>query len=142
MKFTEIKQEEWASIQPYLDTCLLPLTGLLGNEPPWEVAAALRNLRDLMDLVEIPFKGRIVTYPAMHYSVDSELFVAQVNDLCKRMKVTTFKHIILISTDVSIQKLNFTECDLFVGLSLINLSNHVSEKVQSIWSRNEVLGKQ
>lgn len=31
----------------------------------------LEYLRDALDLIEIPFKGRIVTYPAMHFVKDT-----------------------------------------------------------------------
>lgn len=59
MKFSDIREEDWARWEPWLDTCLLPLTGLNGTELPWEVTQSLEKLRDIMDLVEIPFKGRM-----------------------------------------------------------------------------------
>ncbi|WJH37540.1 YpiF family protein [Paenibacillus sp. CC-CFT747] len=67
VKFSEIREEQWKDLQPYLDTCLLPITGLTGTESPWMTTEALEMLRDIMDLVENPYKGRLVTYPALHY---------------------------------------------------------------------------
>lgn len=67
MKFSEIDEGRWPELKPYLDTCLLPVTGLDGTEAPWQATKALEELRDLLDAVEIPFHGRVVTYPAFHY---------------------------------------------------------------------------
>ncbi|MGO4375464.1 DUF2487 family protein, partial [Paenibacillus sp. MCAF20] len=67
MKFSEIEKEQWEELRPYLDTCLLPVTGMDGSEQPYEATEWLERLRDIMDLIEIPFKGRVVTYPACHY---------------------------------------------------------------------------
>ncbi|MBP1155283.1 23S rRNA (pseudouridine1915-N3)-methyltransferase [Paenibacillus sp. PvR052] len=71
MKFSEIEEKSWDELRPYLDTAVLPVTGLGGGETPWETTMALEHLRDALDLIEIPFKGRIVTYPAMHFVNDA-----------------------------------------------------------------------
>ena len=67
MKFSDIDKEQWPELKPYLDTVLLPVTGLSGDEQPWEATRGLEKLRDLIDAVEIPFHGRVVIYPAYHY---------------------------------------------------------------------------
>ena len=72
MKFSDIEEQNWEQLAPYLDTCLLPLTGLDGTEKPWQATNALEKLRDFLDLIEIPFRGRIVTYPAAHYELLEE----------------------------------------------------------------------
>lgn len=64
MKFSDIEEQTWDELRPYLDTAVLPVTGLNGGETPWEATRELEYLRDALDLIEIPFKGRIVTYPA------------------------------------------------------------------------------
>lgn len=97
MKFSEIEQEQWVELKPYLDTCLLPITGMNGSEDPIEATACLEQLRDIMDLVEIPFKGRVVTYPACHYFYDDAYSVAHISSYCKALKAQGFKHIILIT---------------------------------------------
>ena len=61
-----------AGAATYLDTCLLPVTGLTGKESPVEAGDRLEQLRDLLDLLEIPYHGRTVTYPAWHYAEDAE----------------------------------------------------------------------
>ncbi|MGG2200489.1 MULTISPECIES: DUF2487 family protein [Paenibacillus] len=100
MKFSEIESGNWSELQPYLDTCVLPVTGLDGSESPWEAAAALEDLRDVLDLIEIPFKGRIVTYPAMHYIGTGQAAASArklIEDVCARLKDAGFRYVVLVS---------------------------------------------
>jgi 23S rRNA (pseudouridine1915-N3)-methyltransferase len=140
MKFNEIQQTEWDELKPYLDTCLLPMTGLTGEEAPWQVTKALEELRDLMDLVEIPFKGRVVTYPAVQYRIDDDRMIATIDKLCEKLKVDSFKYVILITADESLAKLEFKAHDLI--LSPLILTEEVSEprdkvisEVQMLWNK-------
>ena len=73
MKFSEVEEATWSELSPYFDTCLIPYTGLSGKVCPIEATEALARLRDFMDLVEIPFKGRIITYPAVQYGQGEDL---------------------------------------------------------------------
>src|SRR5690348_10219692 len=84
LKFSEMTQDSWAELQLYLDTCLIPYTALSGEQSPVEVTEALERLRDFLDLVEIPFKGRIMTYPAFHYA-NPELSMT-LNSLSAQLK--------------------------------------------------------
>jgi 23S rRNA (pseudouridine1915-N3)-methyltransferase len=138
MKFSEVQQSEWEELKPYLDTCLLPLTGLTGEESPWQVTEVLEQLRDLMDLVEIPFKGRVVTYPALQYKADDEKMIAAVNELCLKLKLDTFKYVILITVDEALANQEFLASDLFISVNdLSETSNEnraiIVSKVQSLW---------
>ena len=138
MKFSEIHPNEWEELKPYLDTCLLPLTGLNGEESPWKVTELLEQLRDIMDLVEIPFKGRIVTYPAIQYKTEDEWMITTVNTLCLKLKLDTFKHVIVITADEALAKLEFLESDLFIttnGLTEETSENRarIVSQVQSLW---------
>lgn len=96
MKFSEIESSQWDELKPYLDTCLLPVTGLTGLESPAEATQALEDLRDIMDGIEIPFKGRVVTYPACHYTGEKEGHTV-VEQLCASLKRTGFRYIIVVS---------------------------------------------
>jgi len=98
MKFSEIEREQWEELQPYLDTCLLPLTGMDGSEQPYEATEWLEKLRDLMDMIEIPFKGRVVTYPACHYTSGDGHFAGMVVRLCESLKSSGFKYVIAVTT--------------------------------------------
>jgi 23S rRNA (pseudouridine1915-N3)-methyltransferase len=138
MKFSEIQQSNWEELQPYLDTCLLPLTGLTGVEAPWQVTESLEKLRDLMDLVENPFKGRVVTYPAIQYSTEVDQLIASVNELCLKLKKNQFKYVILISADASIGKLEFTASDLMISTDVMDeevsdLRAWIVNRIQKLW---------
>lgn len=95
MKFSELTEEQWEENGIYFDTCVLPLTGLSGRENPIDTTAALERLADVIDLVELPFKGRVVIYPACHYSED----IGMLDKLCSGLKEgeAGFKHVILVS---------------------------------------------
>lgn len=118
MKFSEITSEEWVELQPYLDTCLIPYTALTGQEPPFETVRALERLRDFLDYVEIPFKGRIVTYPAVHYSQASQL--QQLNELCSHLKAGSFKYVIVMTADEVLVQADLPQADLVLSLSALS----------------------
>jgi 23S rRNA (pseudouridine1915-N3)-methyltransferase len=139
MKFSEIEQSNWEELQPYLDTCLLPLTGLSGEEAPWQVTESLEKLRDLMDFVENPFKGRVITYPAIQYSTEDDQLISTVNELCLKLKKDQFKYVILISADASIGKLEFAACDLMISSDIIK--EEVSDTKVLIFNRIQQLWK-
>jgi 23S rRNA (pseudouridine1915-N3)-methyltransferase len=115
MKFSEIEETSWEELQPYLDTCLLPLTGLTGEETPWQVTQRLEKLRDLMDHVEIPFKGRVVTYPAVQYTMEEDPFRLSVNALCHKLKLSQFKYVIVITADDSLANIEYQTADLLIS---------------------------
>jgi len=98
MKFSDLPKEKWDELQPYLDTCLLPITGLTGSESPWETVEALERLRDAMEGMEKTYVGRIVTYPALHYVENVELGLL-VEGLCTRLKTSGFKYIVAVTAD-------------------------------------------
>lgn len=101
MKFSDIREEDWLSLQPYLDTCLLPVTGLTGTEPPWQATNRLERLRDLLDLVEGPFRGRVVTYPALQYLPATEL-APEIDRLCRNLKQAGFRHCLVALPDAEL----------------------------------------
>lgn len=133
LKFSEITSKDWEELQPYLDTCLIPYTGLTGQESPHEAVAALERLRDLLDYVEIPFKGRVVTYPAVHYSpYECE---NMLNNICAKIKSGGFKHVIVLSCDHLLDHDHLPEADL-----LLSLQRWVPETADdiSLISRGEI----
>lgn len=93
MKFSDFDEKRWQEVGSYYDTCLLPVTGLSGGEPPWMATAALEQLRDLLDAVEIPFKGRIVTYPALHY-LPTDAAPEHLEAVASRLKRAGFRYVI------------------------------------------------
>ncbi len=114
MKFSEINREQWAPLKTYFDTCLLPLTGLTGKEEPWQVTEALERLRDTMEHLENAYKGRIVTYPAVHYMDEQGDFAAYIDRICQKIKESGFTYVILIAADRAFSDMTFPSADLFL----------------------------
>lgn len=112
MKFSEIEASAWEELRPYLDTCLIPVTGLTGSEQPYEVTEQLERLRDLMDCLEIPFKGRVVTYPSVQYG-RAEI-AAFINEICRNTKLSGFKYVIVVSADVEWEAGQLEDADVIV----------------------------
>ncbi|MFC5531771.1 DUF2487 family protein [Cohnella yongneupensis] len=97
MKFSELSSESWDELQPYLDTCLLPISGLTGMEAPWEATERMLRTGDWLSVLEQAFHGRTVTMPAYHYDQAGQDAAARLNELCERMKSSGFRYIIVVS---------------------------------------------
>lgn len=140
MKFSEITQEDWANLQPYMDTCLIPVSGLDGSESPWEATQILENLRDALELIELPYKGRVVTYPAIHYT-DDPVASSQVDTVCMKLRAAGFKHIIVMSVNPMIAPWTLPQADLLLYVdtqelkqSYSEIKRKISSQVQQLWS--------
>lgn len=133
MKFSDIDEAQWAELKPYLDTCLLPLTGLTGSEEPWEVTSKLEALRDVMDIIEIPYKGRIVTYPAVQYATDLAQLEAEVDRICSKMKASGFTYVIAISADSGLEQCSFVKVDLVITAME---KEKIHEQIQALWNHH------
>ncbi|MCA0754394.1 YpiF family protein [Paenibacillus sp. N4] len=137
MKFSEITSGQWEELSPYLDTCLLPLTGMSGVEKPFEATEKLERLRDIMDLIEIPFKGRVVTYPAWHYISGRQPFKELLQDWCVSAKNGGFRFVIAVTADPAIHS-DIPGIDLWVkpdeGGALPSQAE-VSAVIREMWSR-------
>ncbi|GGH24294.1 DUF2487 family protein [Paenibacillus segetis] len=143
MKFSEVESSSWDELRPYLDTCLIPVTGLTGKEQPHEVTEALERLRDILDLVEIPFKGRTITYPSIQYG--RENIVEFINEICHNVKSSGFKFVFLISADVNLLDLSLSNIDLvvtpqgFTGSESSLSKTGIQDKIQLIWQSGGVV---
>ncbi|MBD2869678.1 DUF2487 family protein [Paenibacillus arenilitoris] len=135
MKFSEIASEQWEELAPYLDTCLLPVTGLSGGEKPHEATQRLERLRDLLDLIEIPFKGRIVTYPAWHYANGANWQEA-LNGWCEAAKKSGFRYVIVASANQALELREHSAdlCFLPDEDGKLPKATEVSETVRALWS--------
>lgn len=142
MKFSDITTEEWDELRPYLDTCLLPVTGLKGDETPFEVTESLELLRDWMDEIEVPFRGRIVTYPAFHYINNEKEALNEVNDVCHKLKESGFAYVIVLSAQMDIRTEDMPDADLIVTPVTIKeirkekISSAIAKKVQELWRKS------
>ncbi|MDQ6418211.1 DUF2487 family protein [Paenibacillus sp. LHD-117] len=138
MKFSEIEKERWDELAPYLDTCLLPVTGLTGKESPYEATEQLERLRDMLDLVEIPFKGRVVTYPACHYVADGPEKDDSIARLVEGLRQSGFTYIIVATAK---QELDFSRAGADIVLrpgdnGVLPGQEFVGTLVRNTWSGN------
>lgn len=97
MKFSELTEDTWAELQPYLDTCLLPVSGLTGAEAPWEAKERMLRTGDWLSPLEQAFHGRTVTLPAYHYDQAGEDAAERLNALCERLKDSGYRYVIIVS---------------------------------------------
>ncbi|CAN7701528.1 MULTISPECIES: DUF2487 family protein [unclassified Paenibacillus] len=139
MKFNEIVSQEWTELKPYLDTCLLPVTGLTGVEDPMEVTTVLERLRDVMEIIEIPYKGRVVTYPALHYIADTGAS-KQVETIVHQLKKSGFRYIIVLTLHSEAIHWKSAETDLLIVVDKEQwaqqseaIRSGISKQVQQLW---------
>lgn len=97
MKFSELDKAGWPNLQPYLDTCLIPVSGLSGHEAPWEMADRAASAGAWLLPLERAFAGRTVTLPAYHYYDGSGDSAARLRKLCAECRASGFRHVVLVS---------------------------------------------
>lgn len=116
MKFSELNDEQWADLQPYLDTCLLPVTGLTGEERPPEATAKISAAGDWLYPLETAFRGRTVTLPAYHYADPAdEGDLARLERYCAALKGTGYRFLIVVTGWEAIAAAPLPSADLIVG---------------------------
>lgn len=158
MKFSDIQENDWAGLAPYIDTCLLPVTGLDGLELPWEATAALERLRDALDALEIPFRGRVVTYPALHYlqggqgqaqvaelepgghrGGEGTIAGANVSATCASLKRAGFRFVIVVTISPDLWAEDVPAADLVISCTGEYAEKpkqyrvYVREQVEQLW---------
>ncbi|MEO2207241.1 DUF2487 family protein [Paenibacillus pabuli] len=138
LKFSEMTQDSWAELQLYLDTCLIPFTGLTGNQSPAEATEALERLRDFLDLIEVPFKGRVMTYPAFHFAFPEKSMA--LNTICEQLKQSGFKYVVIMTSDGFLKKDEISSADLVFNRSQLveeieegKIAGYIGEKVREMW---------
>ncbi len=138
MKFSDIEEAQWPELKPYLDTILLPITGLSGVEEPWEATRGLEELRDLIDASEGQFRGRIVVYPAYHYISESR-FEEEMKAISGHLRAQGFAYMIMaVRGEASLHNEN-NYCDLLLsysdyeGMNNTEMKKDVQGKIVSLW---------
>ncbi|WP_068775419.1 DUF2487 family protein [Paenibacillus sp. FJAT-26967] len=140
MKFSEITEKEWPGLQLYLDTCILPVTGMTGNEQPWEAGDALEGLRDILDGIEFPYKGRVVTYPALHYCEGNDSGRAYIEQTCRGLRSAGFTYVVVVTAKPEIAEFVLQEADLLLSVPEEALREQgreakriAGEKITQLW---------
>jgi 23S rRNA (pseudouridine1915-N3)-methyltransferase len=139
LKFNDIASQEWNDLKPYLDTCLLPVTGLTGYEDPMQVTIALEQLRDVLEVIEIPYKGRVVTYPALHY-IAGAAASDQLDGIAHQLKKSGFRYIIVLTLHMEALAWKSNETDLLIVVDNEQwaqqyeaIKSGISKQVQQLW---------
>jgi 23S rRNA (pseudouridine1915-N3)-methyltransferase len=144
MKFSDVNERNWNELRPYVDTCILPITGLSGLEQPWQATRALEELRDALDLFELPYKGRVLTYPAYHY-IQSDNGTASLNEICSRLKESGFPYVVAVSASSEHRNLleglhadlAFTLPPELLGKALPETKQQISEALMHLWTARD-----
>jgi 23S rRNA (pseudouridine1915-N3)-methyltransferase len=137
MKFSDFDKSTWEANGKYFDTCLIPFTGLMGTESPPEAAETLERLRDLLDCIEQPFQGRIVTYPAIQYSSGDN--IQYLNELCRKVKSSHFQYVIMASSGLEPLSNEIIESDLVLSLTgfdtsrIISCKSQIGREIEQMW---------
>jgi hypothetical protein len=137
MKFSDFDSKAWEANGRFYDTCIIPYTGLQGTETPPDAVAALERQRDFLDMVEKPFQGRVVTYPAVQYAGAES--IALINDLCRKVKSIGFQYAVVLSANERLPGDRINESDLLLSLSDLtgdshpSVSAHIRAEIQAMW---------
>lgn len=141
MKFSDFDRKTWEADGHYYDTCVIPYSGLQGTETPPETVYALERQRDFLDMVEKPFQGRIVTYPAVQYAGEGS--TAMLNEVCRKVKSIGFQYAIVLSANEMLAAGELFESDLILCLpaiaadSEISVSAYVRREIQTLWENGK-----
>ncbi|CAI6080975.1 DUF2487 family protein [Cohnella sp. JJ-181] len=111
MKFSEFDDDNWGDLQLYLDTALLPVSGLSGGETPPAAGALVGAAGDWLAPIESAFRGRTVTYPAHHYIGPGD--EGLLERLCERLRSGGFKHVVVVSGRAGWDAASVPSADLF-----------------------------
>jgi hypothetical protein len=137
MKFSEIDENSWPELQPYLDTCLIPLSGLTGEETPWEATEKVARAGQWLAPLEQAFRGRTVTMPAYHYEAGGEEDADRINRLIGQWRGIGFRYVVIVSGQASLmgERLN---ADLIIqpvpGEDEPN-AERISKSVAALWRK-------
>ncbi|MDG0789652.1 YpiF family protein [Cohnella ginsengisoli] len=137
MRFSEFDEDNWGDLQPYLDTALLPVTGLLGGETPPSAAELVGAAGDWLAPIESAFKGRTVTYPANHYIGPGD--EASLDALCNRIKSGGFKFVVVVSGKPGWDATRVPSADLFAGPTgeeSVPDADALRRSVSDMWKRS------
>lgn len=136
MKFSELSSDSWPDLQPYLDTCLLPVSGLTGEESPPQLADKIAETGKWLAPLEQSFNGRTVTLPAYHYWSGAPEEEERLAQLCEQQRRNGFRFVIVVCGQPGLL-LKTLPVDLLVGPSDQGdtpESNVYTQQVVALWN--------
>ncbi|AKG35396.1 DUF2487 family protein [Paenibacillus durus] len=140
MKFSDFNSVSWEENGHYYDTCLIPFTGLTGQESPPQTVERLEKLRDYIDRIERPFRGRIVVYPAVQYDIDNKEQL--INEICHNVKSSNFRYAIVLDAGGTLIAQDVYESDLPIAIKGFFDDNGVrgiglaTQEIQRMWQKD------
>lgn len=145
MKFNELTVQQWTEQKQYLDTCILPVTGLSGLESPVTVTKQVIHLRDWLNEIEIPFCGRVVTYPAYHFIWEEEIqrHIEFLNHICHHFH-QKYKFIIVVSPQLRLTPNTLYEADLLFTPAqlqddhILQFRVKIRRQVEQMWMATDI----
>jgi hypothetical protein len=115
MKFNDFDREQWSVLKPFFDTILIPISGLYGHENPWQVTDKLEQLKVALDPLEQSFKGRIITFPSIHYFENELTLTSATNLVCSRLREQGFVYCVVVMGDSQFLDLKIESASLIIG---------------------------
>ena len=139
MKFSELSDEQWADLQLYLDTCLLPVTGLTGRETPPEATRKAADAGAWLAPLETAFRGRTVTMPAYHYvDAANEEELSRLDSYCAEIKRTGYRYLIVVTGSAELAAARLPAADLVAGPGPLGSepeAESVRRAITSMWRK-------
>ena len=95
-----------------------------------------------MDLAEIPFKGRLVTYPAVQYGNTEDIKL--LNEVCHNVKSSGFKFVVIMTADVELSIEDVPESTLVLSRRRLEasegipLSAIVTGQISEMWQTGKL----
>ncbi|MCC3376506.1 DUF2487 family protein [Cohnella sp. REN36] len=141
MKFSELDEASWPDLQPFLDTALLPVSGLTALDSPPEAAEKIGRTGDWLSPLEEAFRGRTVTLPASHYDGDPAAGAARLEGLCAAIKRQGYRYVIVVAGGGGWSEAALPSADLIVQPSEPDEQpepERIRQAVTTLWKRPAV----
>lgn len=138
MKFSELDETSWPALAPYLDTCIVPVTGLSGTETPDLMTIKVAAAGDWLVPLEQHFKGRIVTLPAFHYYDGGANDADKLSALCNACRRSGFRYVVLVCGTAGLLD-SFQAADLVIAPKLELDSpdpEQLRKRITDMWRRD------
>ncbi|WP_175482462.1 DUF2487 family protein [Thermoflavimicrobium dichotomicum] len=112
MRWTEIKQNEWEQLAPYVDTLCLPIYSFDLTEKKWNRRQA-EIIEQIAQRFEKRLMGRVLLLPAISYmGKDAEIFSSYLNEVIQELAGFSFHYLVMVADGKSnyIRKEQLPDC--------------------------------
>ena len=133
-EFSEITPDKWDELKPFLDTALLPVTGLDGSESPatllrnnWNVCVICLTCSSVLSAVEPSHIRRFILF------MTSKRRVLELAQVAGNLKQAGFRHVVIVTL---VEELADDLTSMGESIDLVitpNESEQVQERIASMW---------